>query len=174
MPNVMAALPNIGGALCSTRQRLADAHYWRTVQYRCQDAKPVEISCGAPNYRIDLSRKWAEVRSPNCGDMWRTYCCLTSFFRLSIRALVARCEDIARQSCAMVPRRRFLATFLCPAFSASRVQQVSDLHLKFALRPHHVRKYGRHPICGGWDQARKKRRRRTNHSMKIYMVCPIT
>jgi len=27
MPNVMAALSNIGGALCSTPQRLADAHY---------------------------------------------------------------------------------------------------------------------------------------------------
>jgi len=27
MPNVMAALPNIGGALCSTPQSLADAHY---------------------------------------------------------------------------------------------------------------------------------------------------
>jgi len=27
MPNVMAALPNIGGALCSTQQSLADAHY---------------------------------------------------------------------------------------------------------------------------------------------------
>jgi len=27
MPNVMAALPNIGGALCSTLQSLADAHY---------------------------------------------------------------------------------------------------------------------------------------------------
>jgi len=26
MPNVMAALPNIGGALCSTRQSLADAY----------------------------------------------------------------------------------------------------------------------------------------------------
>ena len=26
MPNVMAALPNIGGALCSTPQSLADAH----------------------------------------------------------------------------------------------------------------------------------------------------
>jgi len=25
--NVMAALPNIGGALCSTPQSLADAHY---------------------------------------------------------------------------------------------------------------------------------------------------
>jgi len=27
MPNVMAALPNIGGALCSTPQSLADALY---------------------------------------------------------------------------------------------------------------------------------------------------
>jgi len=27
MPNVMAALRNIGGALCSTPQSLADAHY---------------------------------------------------------------------------------------------------------------------------------------------------
>jgi len=27
MPNVMAALPNIGGALCSMQQSLADAHY---------------------------------------------------------------------------------------------------------------------------------------------------
>jgi len=27
MPNVMVALPNIGGDLCSTPQSLADAHY---------------------------------------------------------------------------------------------------------------------------------------------------
>jgi len=27
MPNLMVALPNIGGALCSTPQNLADAHY---------------------------------------------------------------------------------------------------------------------------------------------------
>ena len=27
MPNVMAALPNIGGTLCSTPLSLADAHY---------------------------------------------------------------------------------------------------------------------------------------------------
>jgi len=31
------------------------------------------------------------------------------------------------------------ASFLGPVFSASRVQHVSDLHSKFALRPHHVR-----------------------------------
>jgi len=28
MPNVMAALSNVGGALCSTLQSLADAHYY--------------------------------------------------------------------------------------------------------------------------------------------------
>jgi len=27
MPNVTVALPNIGGAVCSTPQSLADAHY---------------------------------------------------------------------------------------------------------------------------------------------------
>jgi len=32
MPNVMAALPNVGGALYSTPQSLADAHYQSAVQ----------------------------------------------------------------------------------------------------------------------------------------------
>jgi len=32
MPNVMAALPNIGGALCGTPQSLADAHYYSAMQ----------------------------------------------------------------------------------------------------------------------------------------------
>ena len=56
MPNVMVALPNKAGALCSTPQSLADSHYLTAVQQRWQDAKPAEISWGAPNYRIDLSR----------------------------------------------------------------------------------------------------------------------
>ena len=30
--HVMVALPNIGGALCSTPQSLADAHYWNAAQ----------------------------------------------------------------------------------------------------------------------------------------------
>jgi len=69
--------------------------------------------------------------------------------------IVGKClsfEDIAWQSCAMVPRWRFLASFLGPAFPASHLQHVSDLHLKFALRPHHVWKYGRHPICDGEEK----------------------
>jgi len=37
--------------------------------------------------------------------------------------------------------------FLGPAFPASSMQHVSDLHSTFALGPHHVPKYGRHPFC---------------------------
>jgi len=32
MRNMMVALPNIGGTLCSTPQSLADAHYLTAVQ----------------------------------------------------------------------------------------------------------------------------------------------
>jgi len=32
MPYVMAARPNIGGALCSMPQSLADAHYYSAMQ----------------------------------------------------------------------------------------------------------------------------------------------
>ena len=80
---------------------------------------------------VNRSQLLAGRSSPYCGDIWRTYCCLTSFF--PIVDTCPSCEDIARQSCAMVPRWRFLATLLRPVFSARRLQQVSDLHLKFAL-----------------------------------------
>jgi len=106
---------------------------------------------------VNQSQPLVGRSSPYCGDMW-TYCCLTSLFPIVDTCLGF--EDIAWQSCAMVPRWRFLATFLHPVFSASRVQHVSDLHLKFVLRPHHMWKYGRHPICGGWDRQGKKRRRK--------------
>jgi len=48
------------------------------------------------------------------------------------------CEDIAWQSCAMVPRWRLFGDFLHAVFSANRMQHISDLHSKFALRPHCV------------------------------------
>ena len=44
------------------------------------------------------------------------------------------CEDIARQICGVVPRWRFLATFLLHVLSASRIQHhISDLRSKFTL-----------------------------------------
>jgi len=49
----------------------------------------------------------------------------------------------------MVPKWQIFEDFLRPVFAASRVQHVSDLHLKVALRPHYVCKYGKHPICDG-------------------------
>jgi len=38
--------------------------------------------------------------------------------------------------------------FLGLVFPASRFQHISDLRSKFALGPHHVSKYGKHPMCG--------------------------
>jgi len=63
-----------------------------------------------------------------------------------------------------------LATFLRPVFSASRVQQVSDLHSEFALRPHHVWEYGRHPISTAEIRRgikKKERKIDRNHRAKI-------
>jgi len=82
--------------------------------------------------------------SPYCEDMWERKCFLTFFpiVNMCISSL-----DIARKSCAMVPRWRFFASCI----SASRMQHISDLHSKFALRPHHVSKYGRYLMCNCWD-----------------------
>jgi len=141
MPNVMVALPNIGGALHSTPQSLADAHYYMP----CSNAAKTrnQLKCGGvPQTNETISA----ASSRYCGDIWRTYCCLTSFF----------------SDCRYVPwLRRYIPTKLCdgaqmaifgdflgPAFSASCVPHISDLHNKFALRPHHVWKYGRHPTYG--------------------------
>ena len=52
--------------------------------------------------------------------------------RLSIRALVAKIQP------DKIVRWCTDGDFLRPVFSASRVQHISDLHPKFALRPHHM------------------------------------
>jgi len=90
----------------------------------------------------DLSQPLVGQSSPYCANVWRRYRCLTIFFLIVHKFL--SCEDIARQSCAMVPRWRLFGDFFRPVFAARAVQHVSDLHLKFALRPYHVCKYCRH------------------------------
>jgi len=73
---------------------------------------------------------------------------LNKFLRSSIRALVAKIQpDKIVRWCPDGDFWRLLRL----VFSASRVQHVLDLHLKFALRPHRVWKYGTHPICDSWD-----------------------
>jgi len=98
---------------------------------------------------VNRSQPLVGRSSPYCEHICRRYCCLRSFFPIVDTYL--SCKDTARQSCVMVPRWRIFGHFWVLYFSASRVQHVSDLHLKIALRPHHVWKYGRHPICDGWD-----------------------
>jgi len=56
------------------------------------------------------------------------------------------CEDTARQSCAIVRWCQNGDFFASCIFS-----DISDMHSKFALRPHHVWKYGRHSISGRLD-----------------------
>jgi len=69
--------------------------------------------------------------SPYCENTWRKYWCLTFFFRFSIHTLVAKI--LPDQVVRWCRDNDFSAT-LCPVFSASRVQYISDLHSKLALR----------------------------------------
>jgi len=47
MPNVMVALPNMGGALCSPPQSLADAHYYMPCSNAPKTRKPLKVA-GVP------------------------------------------------------------------------------------------------------------------------------
>ena len=144
MPNVMVALPNIGGALCSTPQSFLTP----TTRVLCSNAakmrNPLKLA-GVPQTCQQISAASRPKFTILRGHV-EEVSVFNKFFLIVDTCL--SCEDTARQSCGMVPRWRFLATFLVPAFAASPVQRLSDLHSKFALGPRHVSKYGRHPICG--------------------------
>jgi len=58
---------------------------------------------GVPQTRSQPLVGW---RSQYCGNMWRRYCCLTCFFFPIVDTCLS-CEDVARQSCAMVCRWQF-------------------------------------------------------------------
>ena len=56
-------------------------------------------------------------------DMWRRYCCLTSFFPIVNTCL--SCEHMTWQSCAMVPRWRFFASCIYSKLHAARFRPAS-------------------------------------------------
>ena len=87
------------------------------------------------------SQTLVDRNSPYYHDMWMRYCRLTGFFSILDTCLSS--EDIYPYK---VVRWCQNDDFLRPVFSASRMQHISDMHSKFALRLHHVGKYGRHPI----------------------------
>jgi len=100
--------------------------------------KPVEICRGAPNSPTDLavSRPKFTILSGRVEEV----SIFNIFFRLSIRALAAEIQA------DKVVRWGQNGDFLHLIFSPSRVQHISNLHSKIALRSHHVWNYGRHTI----------------------------
>jgi len=123
MPNVMAALPNVGGALCSTPQSLADAHYYMACSNAAKTRYQLKFA-GVPQNTGPISAA-SGPSSPYCEDICRTYCCLVSFFRLSIRA--PSCEDIARETCAMV--RRWTESEFCTWQNSVRRQHIPKVYI---------------------------------------------
>jgi len=104
MPIVMVALPNIGGALCSTPQSLADAHYQMPCSNAVKTRNPLKFA-GVPQTTGSISVAGGPTFTILRGHM-EDILLLNEFFAIGDTCL--SCEDIARQSCAMMPRWRFL------------------------------------------------------------------
>jgi len=88
MPNVMAALPNIGGAVQRRKVWLTP-----TTRVPCSNAakmrNPLKFA-GCPKH-ANRSQPLVSRSSPYYQDMWRRHYCLTSFFlRLSIHASIPK------------------------------------------------------------------------------------
>ena len=77
MSNVTAALPNIGGALCSTPQSLADAHYY----FLCVETQQTATFWGVgliPTFELGQDFCTMHLTAKNCekkegGQVSRAY-----------------------------------------------------------------------------------------------------
>jgi len=130
--------------------------------------------------------------------MWGKYCCLTIFsdcqcgpkFTIIVGHveeillfnsvfpfvnMCLNCEDIAQQSCAMVPRWRIFGDFFASCISSGCVQHVSDLHLKFALRSHHCVEVWCTSNLRRLRLGEKKERKKIGETtgQKYIYICPV-
>jgi len=114
MSNVMVALPNVSGALCSTPQSLADAHYQMLCSNTAKTRNSLKFA-GVPQTTGSISAASGSKFTILWGHL-EDILLLNKFFPIVDMCLT--CKDIARQRCAMVPRWQFLATFcvLCSRF----------------------------------------------------------
>ena len=148
MPNMMSALPNIGGPSVKHHE------VWLTLttEVPCSIAakkqNPLTLAVVPQTTELILA-----ANGPQFTILWEHAGEILLFNRFFFRIVdtCLSCKDVARQSRAILRRWRIFGDILHPTFPASRVQHIPDLHSKFTLRPHHVWKYGRHPICGRWD-----------------------
>jgi len=89
MPNLMVALQNIGGALCSTPQSLADAHYWMPCSNTAKTQNPLKF-VGVPQTRQQISAVSGPKFTILSGHVEKVLMLNKFFFQLSIHALVAK------------------------------------------------------------------------------------
>jgi len=87
--NVMVALPNIGGALCSTPQSLAAAHYYMPCSNAAKMRKPLKVA-GMPQTPETISATSGSKFTILWGHVEEILLLDKLFFRLSIHALVAK------------------------------------------------------------------------------------
>jgi len=87
---------------------------WLPCSNAAKTRKPLKLA-GVPQIP-DRSQPLTGQSSPYCGDIWRRYCYLTSFFPIVDACL--SCEDIARQSCRMVRRWRLFGHFFASCISS--------------------------------------------------------
>jgi len=123
------------------RRSLADAHYYRVPCSNAAKTRNRLKFAGVPQTRQQISGVSGPKFTILRGHV-EEVSIFNNFFRLSIHALAAKIQP------NKVVRWCQNGDFLRPVFAASRVPHISDLHSKFTLRPHHVWKYGRHPISG--------------------------
>jgi len=134
MPNVMAALPNIVGALCSTPQ------IWLTSTTRvpCSNAaktrNPLKFT-GVPQTNETISA----ANGPKLTILWGH---VDERLLLNIFPIVdtcLNCEDIARQTCGVVPRWQLFGDFCVLYFqrAARSTFQTCILNLLYS-----------HTMCG--------------------------
>ena len=130
--------------LCSTPQNLAVIIMVSTTRVPCSNGantrNPLKLA-----EVLQTPEPISTVSGPKFTILWghveEVLLFNKFFFQLSIHALVVKIQP------DKVVRWCRDGDYLHPVFSASRVQYISDLNSKFALRPHYVWKYGRHPVC---------------------------
>ena len=101
MPNVMAALPNIGGALCSTPQNVA--HTRVPCSKAAKTRKPLKFT-GVPHTTGLISAASGPtftILREHVGEI------LMLNILFPIVDTCPNCEDTTLRTCAMLPRWRF-------------------------------------------------------------------
>jgi len=159
MPNVMVALPNMPSV--QRRKVWPMPTTWLLCSNAAKTRMPLKLAGVPQTTGPDRSQPLLGRSSPYYGDIWRTYCWLTSYFSVVDTCLIS--EDIARQNCAMVPKWRFFASCISREPRAARFRPASEIRTKAT------------PCMEVWQTSNlrrlrlgeKKKKERRNHRAKI-------